>query len=315
MDRSPEKLRLFHHSARPRSGAGGRGIVIDSSRDAVEAVTDEALKEAARLQISTLQGHKEDIQTIQAQGRAEIAALETEIAGLVDPTLTEETRARIAQLQTEIEGLQDHIATYRETQAQIKRALLDAGVDEVQGLKVAYLDLQVLIAGESVALDEIQTLVAGLRETFIDPELAGELHARQELAVEIRANNAQAAVFLQEIDEQIAEIRTAQIDPARAEQAWALRAEISFIAVDIDVLQDAMAANAVGIAEGQAALRQLRADYQAGLRDLQRVQSVAAIDAAYRADLEALQGELGQARSSKNRLRVQLAEVKYEYTT
>ncbi len=286
---------------------------IAELRRELETTTDEALKEEARLQISTLRGHQEDIQTIQAQGRAEIATLETEVRALVDPTLTEATRLQIAQLQTEIEVIQDRIATSRETQAQIKRALLDAGPDEQAGLKGAYLDRAVEIAGEQVALDEVQTLVASIRESFIDPALAGDLHARQELKAEIRGSNAQAAVFLQEIAEQIAEIRASQIDPARAEQVQALRAEIFEIAVGIDQLQDMMAANAVEIAQGQAVLRRLREDYREGLRDLQRVQSVAAIEAAYGVAVASLQADLGQARSSKNRIRVQLAEVRHEY--
>ena len=181
-------------------------------------------------------------------------------------------------------------------------------------MQVRFLDLAVLIATDHFAIDETQTLIAGLRETFIDPELAGDLHARQELTQEIRANNAQAAVFLQEIDEQIAEIRLAQIDPARVGQAQALRARIFEIAVDVDYLQDVMAENAVEIATGQATLRRLREGYQADLRDLQRVESVAAIEATYGADVAALQTELGQARNSKNRIRVQLAEIRFEYT-
>jgi len=196
---------------------------ISGLRLQLEVATDEALKEDARLQIGTLQAHKEDIQTIQAEGRAEISTLEAEISGLVDPTLTEQLRLQIASLQTEIETIQDAISVDRETQAEIKRALLDAGPDEIQGLKEQYLDLAVQVASELVALDEVQTLIAGLRETGIDPELAGDLHARQELMAEIRANNAQAAVFLQEIDQSIVEIRLTQIDPERVGRLEMLR--------------------------------------------------------------------------------------------
>lgn len=279
----------------------------------LETTTDEALKEDARLQVSTLQAHKEDIQTIQAQGRAEIATLEAEIAGLVDPTLTEQLRLQIAGLQTEIERYQDDIAEARQSQAEIKRALLDAGPDEQANLKRTYLNLQVAIAGGLVDLDEIQTVIAGLREVGIDPELVGDLHTRQELTAEIRANNAQAAVFLQEIDESIAEIRLTQIDPERAGALQVLRACIANLQILIEQTQDQIAANAVVIAELQAALRRLTEKYRRDLSDLARVTSVEAVEATYRADVETLQAELARARANKNSLRVQLAEIHYEY--
>jgi len=281
----------------------------------LETTTDEALKEGARLQITTLQAHQEDIQTLVAKGRAEIATLEAEISGLVDPTLTEQVGLQIAGLQTEIETIQDTISVYRETQAESKRALLDAGLDEIQGLKAQYLDLAVKIAGELVALDEVQTLIAGLRELNIDPELAGDLHARQELMAEIRANNAQAAVFLQEIDQSIVEIRLTQIDPERVECLQLLRFEIASLQIEIEQVQDDIAADAVSIAELQAALRRLAERYRADLSELARVTSVEAVEAAYRADLGTLRDELARARANKNSLRVQLAEVQYEYAT
>ena len=298
-----------------REDIEGLQTEIAGLRLQLEVTTDEALKEDARLQIATLQAHREDIQTIQAQGRAEIATLEAEIAGLVDPTLTEAIRLQIAGLQTEIEGIQDAVSEYRETQAIIKRALLDAGPDEIQGLKEQYLDLQVWIAGELVAIDTAQTTIAGLREAGIDPELAGDLHVRQELIAEIRANNAQAAVFLQEIDEGVIEIRLTQIDPERVGALQALRTEIANLQILIEQAQDQIAVNMTAIAGVQAALRRLTEKYRSDLSDLVRVTSVEAVEVTYRADLEALQAELAQARASKNQLRVELAEVKYEYTT
>jgi len=281
----------------------------------LETTTDEALKETARLQVATLQAHKEDIQTIQAEGRAEIAMLEAEISGLVDPTLTEQLRSQIAELQSDIEWIQDTISVCRETQAQIKRALLDAGPDEIQGLKAQYLDLAVEVSGELVELDELQTKIAGLRELNIDPELAGDLHSRQELMAEVRANNAQAAVFLQEIDQSIVEIRLTQIDPERAGALQALRVGIAGLQIKIEQAQDQIAAGAVSVAELQAALKRLAERYRADLSDLARVTSAEAVEAAYRADLGTLQDELARARANKNSLRVQLAEVQYEYAT
>jgi len=280
----------------------------------LEKSIDAALQEEARLQIATLQGHQEDIQAIAAEGRAEIASLEAEIVGLVDPTISKELQLRIAGLQTEMEVIQDAISGYREAQAQSKRALLDAGVDQVQGLKALYLDLAVQIAGEMVAIDEIQTLIAALRELGIDPELAGELHQRQELMAEVRANNAQAAVFLQEIDQAIVTIRLEQIDPAQAGKVQGLRVQIADAQLGIDQVQDAIAGLSTASTEAQAAISRIREAYKRDLQDLQRVQSVAAVEASYRADVADLQAELGQARNNKNGLRVQLAQIQFEYT-
>lgn len=287
---------------------------IAALRLELEGATDAALEEEARLQIATLQGHQEDIQTIAAEGRAEIATLEAEISGLVDPTFSEELRQRIAGLQTEIEAIQDTISGYREAQAESKRALLDAGLDEIQGLKALYLDLAVQIAGETVAIDEIQTLIASLREVGIDPELAGELHQRQELMAMISANNSQAAVFLQEIDQEIVTLRLERIDPAQAGKVQSLRVQIAEIRVQIDQLQDAIAGLSTASTEAQAAIGRLREAYKRDLQDLQRVESLAVVEASYRADVADLQAELGQARSNKNGLRVQLAQIQFEYT-
>ena len=281
----------------------------------LEDVVDESLTEAARLQIAQLQAHKEEIQTILSEGRAEIAVLEAEIHGLVDPTFTEELRGQIADYQVLIEAVQDEIALLRLDQAQITRRLLDATVDEVPLLKAGYLDLAVTIAEHLVIIDEAQTEIAGLREASIDPGLAGDLHSRQGLIEEIRANNSQAAVFLQEIDQSVVTIRLEQIDPERVAQTQGLRREILVTRVQIDQYQDVIAADSTAIAEAQAALGRLSEGYKRGLRDLQRVGSLEAVEASYRADIGALQAELGQARDSKNGLRVQLAEVQYEYTT
>jgi len=281
----------------------------------LEDVVDESLTEAARLQIAQLQVHKEEIQTILSEGRAEIAVLEAEIHELVDPTFTEELRGQIADYQVMIEAVQDVIASLRLDQAEITRQLLDVPVDQVPLLKAEYLDLAVSIAERLVTIDEAQTEIAGLREASIDPELAGDLHSRQGLIEEIRANNSQAAVFLQEIDQSVVTIRLEQIDPERVAQTQGLRREILETRVQIDQYQDVIAADSTAIAEAQAALGRLSEGYKRGLRDLQRVGSLEAVEASYRADIGALQAELGQARDSKNGLRVQLAEVQYEYTT
>jgi len=281
----------------------------------LEDVVDESLTEAARLQIAQLQAHKEEIQTILSEGRAEIAVLEAEIHGLTDPTFTEELRGQIADYQVLIEAVQDEIALLRLDQAEITRRLLDATVDEVPMLKAGYLDLAVTIAEHLVTIDEAQTEIAGLREASIDPELAGDLHSRQGLIAEIRATNSQAAVFLQEIDQSVVTIRLEQIDPERVAQTQILRRQILELRVQIDQYQDVIAADSTAIAEAQAALGRLSEGYKRGLRDLQRVGSLEAVEADYRTDIGALQAELGQARDSKNGLRVQLAEVQYEYTT
>jgi len=279
----------------------------------LEVTVDESLTESARLQIATLQGQKEAIQTIVSQGKVEIATLEAELAALVDPTLGRLIQQQIASLQIEIEVRQDAVQEYQVRQAQITRALLDAGPDEVRALKEQYLDLAIAIADELLGVDEAQTLIAGLREQDINPKLASDLHTRQELIAEIRANNAQGLVLQQEIDEETAAVRLAQIVTGQVAAVEALREAILQLRLEIDQTEDGIAANMTGIAELQADIRQSRAAYTLSLANLQRVFSVDAVEQGYRTDLATLQAELTQARSSKNRLRVQLAEIQYEY--
>jgi len=286
---------------------------IAEVRVQLESVIDESLKEEARLQIAVLQAQKEAVQTIIAQGREQIAGLEEEITSLVDPTFTREIQRQIATLRREIEEHQDTVAAYVTRQAEITRALLDAGIDEIQPLKEQLLDLQIAIAEEQQAIDQLQTAVAGLREANVDPELAADLHTRQELIAEIRTINAEAQTHLQELDERIADIRLHQIDPERSAEVEVLRQRIVELRAEIEHVEDEIAANNTAIAEYRAQLNRLHEDYQRRLRDLQRVASVEQVEASYRTDLQRLRTELAQAREAKNSLRVQLAEVKYEY--
>jgi len=94
-----------------------------------------------------------------------------------------------------------------------------------------------------------------------------------------------------------------------------LRFGINELQILIEQAQDEIAADAVSIAELQAALRRLAERYRADLSELARVTSVEAVQAAYRADLGTLQDELTRVRADKNGLRVQLAELQFEYTS
>lgn len=288
---------------------------IAQARLELEGVIDEALKDEAKRQIAVLKQQIEAVQTIIAQGKAEIARLEEEITELIDPTFTRATQREIESIKRQIEERQDIIASYTVRQAEIARLLLDAGPDEVRALKEELLDLQIAIAREQEAIDNYQTLIAELREANVDPALAAELHTREELIAEIRTINAEAQAHVQELNERIADIRLHQIDPERTAEVQRLREHILTLRAEIEEHEDEIAANNAAIAEYKARLNRLYEDYQQSLRDLRRVESVDKVEASYRADIQRLQGELAQARAAKNELRIRLAEVRYEYIT
>jgi len=275
----------------------------------IELLTDEALTAQGRAQIA-------EIQEQQAAIAAEIAALQAgivdaqeRIGALTEAAVAEEIRLEIAQRRERIDSLQTEIAEHRSNIAALARLALEVEPEQAIAVKRAMLDEQIAIASLQERIETLEDEIAAIRTASVDPETAAQIDA---LEREIAARRTRIAALRAEsetLDEQIAQVRATLIDPERVAEIEALRERIVEIAADVERRQADVAAARAAIAELQARVNRRREQYAASLAQLRRAESVDAVEAAYRADIEAYQAQLATLRGEKAALRVEIAQL------
>jgi len=275
----------------------------------IELLTDEALTAQARAQIAEIQEQQAAIAAEIAALQAGIADAQERIGSLTEAAVAEEVRLEIARRREQIDTLQTEIAEHRSNIAALARLALEVEPEQAIAVKRAMLDEQIEIASLQERIETLEDEIAAIRTAAVDPETAGQIDS---LEREIAARRTRIAALRAEsetLDEQIAQIRATLIDPERVAQIEALRERIVEIAADVERREVDVAAARAAIAELQARVNRRREQYAASLAQLRRAESVDAVEAAYRADVEAYQAQLATLRGEKAALRVEIAQL------